>query len=197
MNKKILLFAFLFSMFAARTFGINFAIGGLGSMGSSMEHITFATGISMGFYAGDVPLIWDILLGSSNRFDSYEIHPFIVKTRFDWHVVNWAVAKNVYVFFGPGMGFETATFIRDVNPPADYIMTITGIMALRIPMGFKIFPTKNVEVFLQLAPELGMQFNLNQHNLAGPDSGEMKPTMPSFYWAIDTSFGVRFWTMGV
>lgn len=189
--KKILIFSILLLLLSFKTFGTTrFAIGGAVSMTSNSTDVGVSAGMSLGFYAGNVPLIWDILLGSATKIGiTTAITPFIFKTRFDWHIMNWQVSKNVVVFFGPGFGLETITYAT--QSPTITILTISSIAALRIPVGLKIFPTKQVEVFIQFVPEIGITLDINQY-IQGASTSNLPP-IPRLHWAFDTSLGLRFW----
>ncbi len=86
----------------------------------------------------------------------------------DWWMYREPLIGIVYMYAGPG------TYVNVANANDETLVDL----GLRIPVGIQVFPLDPLELFLEFAPSVGVQFS--------------NPiTFPN--WSVQGAFGFRFW----
>ncbi len=86
----------------------------------------------------------------------------------DWWMYREPLIGIVYMYAGPG------TYVNVANANDETLVDL----GLRIPVGLQVFPLDPLELFLEFAPSVGVQFS-------------NPVTFPN--WSVQGSFGFRFW----
>ena len=86
----------------------------------------------------------------------------------DWWMYRSPLIGIINIYAGPGF------FMNVANANDDTLVDL----GLRIPVGFQVFPLDPLELFLEFAPSVGVQFS-------------NPVTFPN--WSVQGAFGFRFW----
>lgn len=146
----------------------------------------------VGFYPGgvglslkipSVPIYWAVNAGIGSNF-------FAVHLTGDGYIVDQLLAKDIGLnwFFGVGGWFSFYSFSMKNSEYGDYSYTrLAG--GARIPIGLSWQPIKLLEIFLDIAPSLGIAFDGKQESNGHVynDGG----IGFAFYWPIE--LGIRLW----
>ena len=135
MNKKVLILAVLFFViFSASAFswglGVAFGLNALGDLPGP--------GIMLSGKVDQLPFLFGVGLTISETY-------FNLGVTADWHFLreNLTGILNYYIGAGAFIGVGTNNFA----------------LGARLPLALYIFPIEKLEVFLELAPALGIGFN--------------------------------------
>lgn len=86
----------------------------------------------------------------------------------DWWMYRAPLIGFVNIYAGPG------TYVNVANANDETLVDL----GLRIPVGFQVFPLDPLELFIEFAPSVGVQFS-------------NPVTFPN--WSVQGAFGFRFW----
>jgi len=155
------------------------------------------TGIGVvGFYPGGVglslklpsiPIFWAVSLGFYSGYDSY----FSLNVSGDYYMIDKKLGGPVHWFLGLGGFFSFNTYTNSYYS-AEYSWTDLAFGA-RVPIGLSIQPIPLLEIFLDIAPSLGMIINGEQAYTYNGNRYVPRKGSAGFYFAFPVELGLRFW----
>lgn len=188
------------AVFSGKLFAAgNFGIGALFDLNFDqqtvdVQQIGLGGALTMAFGDKQKPIVWDILVGSrSNVATSQTL--ILGGTRVDFQLFSYSPNDNFSVFIGPGVGLDmTLNLPKDPQALINVIGFQFRILG-RLVAGIKLFANDATEFFLQVAPQIGWQFSVEEMllNIPGISTETSTSTVNDFYWSVDVSVGIRFW----
>jgi len=155
------------------------------------------TGIGVvGFYPGgaglslklpSVPIYWAVSLGFYSGYDSY----LSLNVSGDYYMIDNKLVGPLHWFLGVGgfLGFNTFT---NNYHNVDYSWTDLAFGA-RVPIGLSVQPIPLLEIFLDIAPSLGLGINGEQAYTYNGNKYVNKKGGVGLYFALPIELGLRLW----
>ena len=174
MKKIILVFLLAFivstSVFAARPSG--WGVGIVGQYGFAWDGFTGAPGAGLSLKAPQLPIYYGIHLDLRR-------YGFGVSLTGDRYLIDNTLSSDVNLGWFLGWG----TYIGVFNYRLDSTSWTSIRTGLRLPIGLYIFPVNFLELFINLAPSLGVGLYFGDHNdrFRFPEGG------------LGLDIGLRFW----
>ena len=194
MKKIMALMALIFVFSAAGAFADHPSGWGLGLIGGyngGWSGGGASPGVGLSLKAPSLPIFWGIHLGLSN-------HAFNLGVTGDYYIVDQKLVPeaNLHWFLGVGGWFKFYNHSDDGRIGTEkwnYSYTSLGFGA-RVPVGLSWQPVDFFELFLDIAPSLGVAidtegtYTVGGQKYVGHDGGIV---FPAGGWGLD--LGLRFW----
>ncbi len=153
MKKRIVLLVLLAVIAAAPAF--SFGIGG--AFGIDLAGGTVGPGALLSFKLDEFPAVFGVgaRLGEGN---------FRIGVTADWWLYTTNLVNMLNLYVGPGLFLNVGTGVFDVGG--------------RIPVGINMYVIDPLELFLEVAPVIGIEFS---------------PVVDFPAWGVQGALGFRFW----
>ena len=169
--RKITLVFFLVALLSVSAFADHPSGWGVGVVGQGSFGLSGAGrgGAALSLKMPHLPIYWGIDFGLSKNYLG-------IGATGDLYFIDDTLARDINLGWFFGLGAYADVYLYNGSESG-----ISLGVGARTPIGVNIFPLNFLEIFLDLAPSLGVGFGIGDRGGIGLDSG------------IGADFGVRFW----
>jgi hypothetical protein len=168
---------------------------GIGVMGNFGYNGSALGGPAVSLKIPSVPIFWGARFGFGTHYFGLGVtgdYYFIDKTLAEEIKLGWYLGAGGFL----GMGFYNWD---ESNPTWKYHYSYNNInLGVRVPIGLSWQPFKFFEVFMDVAPALGLGINIDSStrettNGVKDNNWKSEYTGARLYWDVGFTLGARFW----